>query len=143
MTQVLVYCKSGLPQREKLMARGKGKFKCPKCDRTFGMAAHLGRHLKTIHGEGGPRKAKKKKGSGRGPGRPKGSGRGPGRPKGSGRGPGRPKGSGKKKRAVGRPTGLVSRLGLRDMSLEQLGEVIAAARNEAQHKLVEYQQAFT
>ncbi len=24
-------------------------FKCPKCDRRFSMAAHVGRHLKTIH----------------------------------------------------------------------------------------------
>jgi len=27
-----------------------GKFKCPKCDRTFSMAPHLGRHMSTIHG---------------------------------------------------------------------------------------------
>lgn len=25
------------------------KFKCPKCDRRFSMAAHVGRHLNTIH----------------------------------------------------------------------------------------------
>ena len=34
----------------------KKKFKCPKCDRTFSMPAHLGRHLNTIH----RRKARKK-----------------------------------------------------------------------------------
>lgn len=27
-----------------------GSFKCPKCDRSFTMAAHLGRHTHTIHG---------------------------------------------------------------------------------------------
>jgi len=27
-----------------------GSFKCPKCDRSFSMAAHLGRHTNTIHG---------------------------------------------------------------------------------------------
>lgn len=26
-----------------------GKFKCAKCDRTFSMAAHLGRHQSTVH----------------------------------------------------------------------------------------------
>ena len=27
-----------------------GSFKCPKCERSFSMAAHLGRHTNTIHG---------------------------------------------------------------------------------------------
>ncbi len=31
------------------MAKRKN-FKCPKCDRTFGMAPHLGRHMATMHG---------------------------------------------------------------------------------------------
>lgn len=56
-----------------------GAFKCAKCNRTFAMAAHLGRHMSTIHGvakKSGP-KAK------RGPGRPKGSGRKVGRPAGT------------------------------------------------------------
>jgi hypothetical protein len=30
----------------------KAKFRCNKCDRTFAMAAHLGRHKNTIHGGG-------------------------------------------------------------------------------------------
>ena len=57
-----------------------GAFKCPKCDRSFKMAAHLGRHQNTIHGAGarGPRGKKKMK---RGPGRPK--SRRVGRPRGS------------------------------------------------------------
>jgi len=52
-----------------------GAFKCAKCDRTFAMAAHLGRHMNAIHRGG--KKAAKKGGSKakRGPGRPKGAGR--------------------------------------------------------------------
>lgn len=32
------------------------KFKCQKCKRTFSMAAHLGRHMNTMHGAGGARR---------------------------------------------------------------------------------------
>jgi hypothetical protein len=32
------------------------KFKCTKCDRSFSMAAHLGRHTNTMHGAGGARR---------------------------------------------------------------------------------------
>ncbi len=54
-----------------------GSFKCPKCDRSFSMAAHLGRHANTIHGSRkGPKPVAKRK-----PGRPR-KGR-VGRPKGS------------------------------------------------------------
>lgn len=56
------------------------KFKCPKCDRTFSMAAHLARHANTIHASGRGRKqtgrpGKKRKAVrlGRPPGRPAGS----------------------------------------------------------------------
>ncbi len=56
------------------------KFKCPKCDRSFSMAAHLARHANTIHASGKGRKrkgrpAKKRKAArlGRPPGRPAGS----------------------------------------------------------------------
>jgi hypothetical protein len=34
-------------------------FKCPKCDQTFAMAMHLGRHMTTKHGQA-PKKATKK-----------------------------------------------------------------------------------
>jgi uncharacterized C2H2 Zn-finger protein len=37
------------------------KFKCPKCDRTFSMAAHLGRHLNTMHAMKKRKKTAKKK----------------------------------------------------------------------------------
>lgn len=55
-------------------------FKCPKCDRTFSMAAHLARHANTIHASGRGRKrtgrpGKKRKAArlGRPPGRAVGS----------------------------------------------------------------------
>ena len=43
---------------------------------------------------------------------------------------------------VGRPTGIVARLGLRDLGLEQLSSVIDAARQEARHKLAQMEAAF-
>jgi len=54
-----------------------GSFKCPKCDRSFIMAAHLGRHTNTIHGSRKrPKPTAKKRPGGRQKrriGRPKGS----------------------------------------------------------------------
>ena len=89
------------------------KFKCSKCDRSFSMAGHLGRHMSAIH-DAGPAKAASKK---------------------------------KKKRRVGkkagRPTGLVSRLGLRNMTLDQLQEVIAAAREQGRRKIGELRAALS
>ncbi len=38
-----------------------GEFKCPKCDRSFAMAPHLGRHMSTIHGAKKGKKTAKKK----------------------------------------------------------------------------------
>ena len=46
----------------------KGAIKCPKCDRTFSMPAHLARHTNTIHGGG--RKAGRAGGMKRRLGRP-------------------------------------------------------------------------
>ena len=57
----------------------KRRLKCPKCDRTFSMAAHLARHTSTAHATGA-RKALAKKRVTRGTAK---TGRGPGRPKGS------------------------------------------------------------
>ena len=108
------------------MSRGQGTWKCGKCERVFGMKAHLARHMNTIHAPGGAKTKAKRKGKVR-------LGRPPGK-KSSGRPLGRP---------VGRPAGIVARLGLREMTLEQLGTVIAAAREEAQNKIAEYQQAFS
>jgi uncharacterized C2H2 Zn-finger protein len=42
------------------MARTR-KFKCPKCDRTFSMAAHLARHMNTLHASKARKKVAKKK----------------------------------------------------------------------------------
>ena len=39
----------------------EGKFKCSKCDRSFSMAAHLGRHISTIHAAKTSKKTGKKK----------------------------------------------------------------------------------
>jgi hypothetical protein len=47
----------------------------------------------------------------------------------------------RKSRRGGRPSGVVGRLGLRSMSLDQLVEVIAAAKAEAASRLTELQQA--
>lgn len=44
------------------------KFKCPKCDRSFSMAAHLARHKNTTHATGTRKKATKKR-RGRRPGK--------------------------------------------------------------------------
>lgn len=54
------------------------KFQCPKCSRSFSMAAHLGRHVKASHGAGRKKssgrraKSAKRRGPGRPPGRPPG-----------------------------------------------------------------------
>ena len=88
----------------------KKKFKCSKCDRSFSMAGHLGRHMNAIHGAGRAKAASKKK-----------------------------RRMGK---TAGRPTGLVSRLGLRNMTLDQLQEVIAAAREQGRRKIGELRAAF-
>ena len=83
----------------------KTKLKCPKCDRTFGMAAHLARHLSAGHGR---KKTVKKKVAKKRAGAKRVRRR--------------------KAKAVGRPKGAAARLGLRNMSLEQLTELITAAK---------------
>ena len=89
----------------------KKKFKCSKCDRSFSMAGHLGRHMNATHGSG-LAKATTKKVKRR---------------------------AGKK---AGPSAGLVSRLGLRNMTLEQLQDVIAAAREQGRRKIGELRAAF-
>ncbi len=101
-----------------------GKFKCDRCDRTFSMKAHIARHMATIHATPGQKAAAKQR-------RAKTGGR-PG-PK-----PGRPAG-----RPVGRPSGVASRVGLRAMSLEEIGELISAAKAEARIKISELQAALS
>ncbi len=49
--------------------------------------------------------------------------------------------AGRKGKRGGRPRGVVGRLGLRGMSLDQLVEVIAAAKQQAAGRLAELQEA--
>ncbi len=99
------------------MPRRKSKFTCPKCGQSFGLAMHLGRHLSAIHGQV---RAKSRKGV---------------------RGPKPGRRGGRRGRPVGRPAGAGGRLGLRNMSLEQLVEVISAAKDEAGRRIAEFQEA--
>ena len=85
------------------------KHKCPKCDRSFKMAAHLARHLST---HGAKKKTKVAKKAKRRP----------------------MKRTAKK---LGRPKGSTSRFGLKTMSLERLTELIDAARVEARSRLAD------
>jgi uncharacterized C2H2 Zn-finger protein len=101
------------------MARRKsimGVFKCPQCTRKFSMKAHLQRHLNTIHSspEARAQASARRASQASTPGR----------------------------RSAGRPSAIVTKLGLRGMSLEQLKEVIDAAKSEAQVRLAEMQQTF-
>ncbi len=88
----------------------KKTFKCPKCDRSFKMAAHLARHAGSAHGA--KKKSKVAKKARRRP----------------------MKRTAKK---LGRPKGSTNRLGLKKMSLEQLTQLIDAARMEARSRLAE------
>ncbi len=96
----------------------KKSFKCSKCGRSFKMKAHLARHQSAGHGA--KKKAAKKGKKGK-----------------------RAKAPAKKRKfaRVGRLKGLAARLGIRKMSLEQMTELIAAARAEARRKLAELRKA--
>ena len=114
----------------------KGDFTCSKCGRSFGMAAHLARHMSTIHASPQKRAAAKRK---RAAAKRKKAGtrkRAVGRPKKKVKKVRRAKG-----RTLGRPTGVVARLGLRSLALEQLCEVIEAAQAEARRKMADIQKA--
>jgi len=84
-----------------------GTFRCKRCKRTFSMAAHLARHMSTVHATAGKRKKKAMAGKR------------------------------KIKRRGGRPKGIAGRVGLSSMSLDQLGAVIDTARAEARNRLRE------
>jgi uncharacterized C2H2 Zn-finger protein len=95
----------------------KKTFKCPSCRRTFKMAAHLARHRAAAHGVKSKRKVKKAK-------------------------------AGRRKKAVrrrvtrmGRPTAMASRFKLRNLTLEELGEIIVAARAEGRRRVAELRKA--
>ena len=116
----------------------QGEHRCPKCSRTFGMAAHLARHLSGGHNikpKGAAKNGRKKRKKG---------GRKPGVIPVNGR-----RRVGGRKRALGRPVGSgrrlvggASRASLKAMDLEQLRVLIDAAKEEARRKLVELQAAF-
>ena len=91
------------------------KFKCEKCGKAFGMAMHLGRHMTTIHGRT-PRAAKPKQAKKAA------------------------RLSARKGGRIGRPPGVVGRLGLRSMSLDQLVQVISAAKEQANRRIAELQE---
>ena len=91
------------------------KLKCPKCDRTFSMPAHLARHMSSHTGGAGKTVAKK---------------------------------TGERKiprvqkaKRAGRPAGIVTRHGLKNMTLEQLTELITAASTEAHRRITELREA--
>ena len=88
----------------------KKTFKCSKCDRSFKMAGHLARHQSATHGTKKKTKSVKKA-----------------------------KRRGKKRtmKRAGRPKGSTSRFGLKTMNLEQLTQLIGAARTEARRRLTE------
>jgi len=89
----------------------KKTLKCPRCDRTFGMPGHLARHMNAIHKRKRKKTVKKKAGRGR------------------------------RGKRVGRPKGPAARMGLGKMTVEQLTQVIAAARAEAQRKIADLERA--
>jgi len=92
------------------------KFKCAKCGKEFGMAMHLGRHMTTIHGRT-PKTAKRRKARKAA------------------------KAGARKGKRIGRPPGVVGRLGLRNMSVDQLMGLITAAKAEVGHRIAEIQDA--
>ncbi|HOW74203.1 MAG TPA: C2H2-type zinc finger protein [Phycisphaerae bacterium] len=84
------------------MRRKKTGFKCTKCGKSFKMAMHLGRHMKTTHGQAKPLKATRDR---------------------------------KPAAREGRPAaGIAS---LKDLSLDQLVGLIAAAKAEASRRMTE------
>jgi hypothetical protein len=91
------------------------------------MKAHLARHMSSTHGVKPAGAGKKKTGKKR-----------LGRPKGSKNKV--PKNLGVPLRS-GRPTALVVKLGIRDMSIDELTQVIDAARDEARRRLADLQAA--
>ena len=89
----------------------KKSFKCTKCDRTITRPGPFAWHMQSMHGVKKKRKATAEKRKWQG-----------------------------KKRTLkrgGRPKGAVSRFGLKTMNLEQLTQLIDAARGEARSRLAE------
>ena len=94
----------------------KKSFKCSKCPRSFSMAAHLARHMNSTHASPQKKGAAKRKRKAKRRGKVT-------------------KAKRVMARRAGRPKGVSARTGLRGMSLDQLMELIAAARVEAGRKI--------
>lgn len=92
---------------------------CPKCGRKFSMPAHLARHMSSHDGAASKKKASRKT-----------------RARKAKRGPGRPKGSTNKKAATTAARS-VAGFNLRGMQIQELSDLIDAARDEARRKLHE------
>ena len=89
----------------------KTTLKCKKCDRTFTRPGPFAWHMQSMHGAKKKKKATAKKTNWRGKRR--------------------------SMKKAGRPKGAAGRLGLKTMSLEQLMQLIDAARGEARSRLAE------
>ena len=88
----------------------KKTFKCKKCHKTFSRPGPFAWHMQSMHGAKKKTKVAKKA-----------------------------KRRGKKRtiKRAGRPKGSASRFGLKTMSLEQLTQLIDAARGEARNRLAD------
>ncbi len=117
----------------------RAKYRCRRCKRSFSMAAHLARHNSTIHASK-KKKATKKKSARRGRPRKKTGVRRGRPPKAVGARRGRPPKKVGARR--GRPRGVTTSFKLRELSLDQLSELILAARQAARQKLAELEVAF-
>ena len=98
----------------------RGKFKCPRCDRRFSMAAHLARHKSTIHASKAAKKKAARKRAAKKRARPKRKAR-----------------RGRAVKRVGRPRAVAARSRLQGLTLEELGQLITAARAAARRRMAE------
>jgi len=87
-------------------------FTCNQCGKKFAMAMHLGRHMTTIHGQASKTAKRKKAG----------------------------KIGGQKAGPAGRPPAIVGGMGLHDLTLERLADVITSAREEAARRIAQIQE---
>jgi len=101
-----------------------GAFKCSKCDRAFGMAMHLARHMSTMHGVKSKSAMKKMKPRGK-----------VGRP----RKMAKPAGGSSAVRRRGRPSAIATRFGLHNLRLEDLVKLRDEAGALARARLGEIQ----
>lgn len=101
---------------------GKKSIKCDICGQTFSMPAHLGRHKAAKHGVRAKTASRRstKKGKARRVISRKTVGK-------------------KTGRKPGRPPAIASRFGLADLGIEELAQLIQAARSEADRRLRDYQ----